>query len=300
VAAIGVTLAGALGAVLFRNVGAIMSLGISGLGVASLMALEPAPDVALVQILADILMLVLLLAALPKLRRTSLPVSRTVPALLGIGWGLAGAALSAWALSGRPRLSGIEPYVSAQSKILAGASDIVGALVVEFRGFDTLVEITVFAFAGLAAWSLIDKRDPVVRETPSPLLVAVAGIIPPLTLMFAFIQILFGHDRPGDGFTAGVTVALGLAIIDGVHGAGEAERRFRWLKPDRLVALGIFLVLLRLGWPLWSGGAPLAPFVLWSGGPKGLALSGGLFFEIGIFLAVLGGAARMLRTQGTQ
>lgn len=298
VAAMGVTLAGAWGAVLLRDLGAIMSLGISGLGVASLMALEPAPDVALVQILADVLMLVLFLAALPKLRRTCLPVSRSVPTLLGIGWGLAGAVLSAWALAGRPRLSRIEPFVSAQSKMSAGASDIVGALVVEFRGFDTLVEITVFALAGLAAWALIDKRAPLIRQASSPLLAAAARLIPPLTLVFAFVQILFGHDRPGDGFTAGVTVALGLAIVDGVHGAGESERRFRWLKPDRLVALGILLVLLRLGWPLLNNGAPLAPFVLWSGGPKGLALSGGLFFEIGIFLSVLGGAARMLRTQG--
>jgi uncharacterized MnhB-related membrane protein len=55
-----------------RDLPAILALGVSGLAVAVLMVLEPAPDVALVQVVVDILLtiiLVLLLARLPRLQR---------------------------------------------------------------------------------------------------------------------------------------------------------------------------------------------------------------------------------------
>ena len=40
-------------------------------------------------------------------------------------------------------------------KALAGATDVVGAIVVDFRQMDTFVEIVVFAMAGLAVFALL-------------------------------------------------------------------------------------------------------------------------------------------------
>ena len=56
--------------VLQRDLAAIMALGAAGLGVALIFVLEPAPDVALVQIVVDILALVILVLALTRIPRS--------------------------------------------------------------------------------------------------------------------------------------------------------------------------------------------------------------------------------------
>jgi NADH:ubiquinone oxidoreductase subunit 5 (subunit L)/multisubunit Na+/H+ antiporter MnhA subunit len=279
----------ALATLFSRGRKTILLFGVSGLGVAAVMALEPAPDVALVQILADLLLVVLLMSALPRLRLSTPPSSRFFPGLVGTAWGLAGAGLAGWALAERPRLSLIEPFVSAQSKSLAGASDLVGAIVVEFRGWDTLVEITVFAVAALAVGALLPDRHENPKKPSTSLLTLAAGSVLPLALLVALVHIIFGHDRPGDGFTAGVLTALAVALIQLVEG-DDAPRRRPWLKPRRLIAVGLGLVILRSMAPLLAGKGPLAPFA----GLGPVPISGGLLFEAGIFLTVLGSAVLML------
>ena len=61
------TAAAGLSIVLRRDFDAILALGASGLSVAVIMVLEPAPDVALVQVVVDILSVVILMLALTRL-----------------------------------------------------------------------------------------------------------------------------------------------------------------------------------------------------------------------------------------
>src|SRR5690606_32045362 len=134
--------------VLRRDFGAVLALSASGLSMALLFALEPAPDVALVQIVVDILatvILVLALARLPRGQRAAaqrLAVSElrsrrplslirdlTVAGLIG----LIVASLTYVALTSRPmRDSQVTPYYEANAKTQAEASDVVGAIVVDF------------------------------------------------------------------------------------------------------------------------------------------------------------------------
>jgi len=154
------TAAAGLSITLRRDFNAILALGASGLSVAVIMVLEPAPDVALVQVVVDILSVVILVLAL-----TSLPREQRRRAweltFKQSRWGLvrdvaiaaaAGSAvmlLTFFALTSRPRPSIVTPFYEANAKPLTGAADIVGAVVVDFRGFDTLIEIAVFGLAGL-------------------------------------------------------------------------------------------------------------------------------------------------------
>ncbi|HMT22114.1 MAG TPA: proton-conducting transporter membrane subunit, partial [Promineifilum sp.] len=149
--------------VLRRDFGAVLALSASGLSMALLFALEPAPDVALVQIVVDILatvILVLALARLPRGRRAAAqrlaeselrsrrPLS-LIRDLAGAGAiGLIVASLTFVALTSRPmRDSLVTPYYEANAKTQAEASDVVGAIVVDFRQLDTAIEITVFSAA---------------------------------------------------------------------------------------------------------------------------------------------------------
>ena len=76
-----------------RDLAAIVALGASGLSVAVLMVLEPAPDVALVQIVVDILSVVILVLALRLLPLTRAAATRCSSSRTG---------RSTWSPTGRP------------------------------------------------------------------------------------------------------------------------------------------------------------------------------------------------------
>jgi multisubunit Na+/H+ antiporter MnhB subunit len=231
--------------------------------------------------------------------------------------------ISLTALVTRPRESVVTPFYEANAKLLTGAKDIVGAIVVDFRAFDTLVEITVFSIAGLGIFTLLLYAsrlagDQVVDEPisdinlfkttgiggpkTSPFVHALAYASLPFSLILAVIHMMYGHDQPGDGFTAGVIVGLVVAFWYVVFGYSEVNKRLEWLKPMQFISAGILLaVVTGLSASIIKGnflanvdfGAMLnIPL------PKGLNLSTSFLFEIAIFLSVLGSISFILRALG--
>ena len=107
--------------------------------------------------------LVLALTRLPRIQRhraRQLTYQQSRPSLvrdilIGVGSGMVVGFLTLLALVSQPRASVVTPYYEANAKTLTGAKDIVGAIVVDFRAFDTLIEIAVFAMAGLGVYTLL-------------------------------------------------------------------------------------------------------------------------------------------------
>jgi multicomponent K+:H+ antiporter subunit A len=327
-----------------RDLFAIFALGASSLSIAVLMVLEPTPDVALVQIVVDILttvILVLALTRIPYARREAARQLNDTPGRFGpLGAGVVAAGLGMVmslvvfaALSSRPRVSQVTPYYEQNSDPLTGAHDIVGAIVVDFRGFDTMIEITVFSMAGLAMFSLltyaakkhndadtsapdapVDAGEPltprVIRRDlldiaglrTSPFVRMLAYTTLPLTLMIAFTHMIYGHAQPGDGFTAGVIISLGVGFWYIVLGYEHTKQRLTWLRPLPLMASGILLVMAGSVAPTLMGGSFFAPVdfgKLWGLPlPAGFYLSTSFLFEVAICLAVLGSATLMIDTLG--
>lgn len=323
--------------VLTNDFFAILAFGASGLGVAVLMALEPAPDVALVQIVVDILLVVILVLALARLPARKLQDIQELAfrqnrgSLLRDGlisgiFGILVMLMSLSAILSRPRISALTAYFEANAKKAAGARSIVGAILTDFRGLDTLVEIAVFSLAGIGIYTLIrfaarkfDYGCPTDDECgwlpgadfstlgigglkTSPLLRVLARIILPLSMVIGICDLLYGHDKPGDGFTAGVIVSIGIGFWYVVFGYHETRQRLGWLKPSRLIGWGILLAILSGASAVFVRSAFFANVdfgaMLGLPLPKGVHLSTSMLFELAIFLSVLGSAVHMLNTLG--
>ena len=324
--------------VLRRDFSAIVALGASGLAVAVLIVLEPAPDVALVQVVVDILTMVVLVLALTRLPREQRqradrlsgqqgvsPKDRaglTRDALIAMASGAVVTFVTLVALTSRPRESVVTPFYEEAAKALTGAKDIVGAIIVDFRALDTLIEIVVFSLAGLGVYTLLryasrkaDEKaegpSPAVAQLPtlgiggretSPFVHALAYVSLPLSMVIAVVHILYGHDQPGDGFTAGVIVSLALGFWYVVFGYEAVRKRLAWLRPASLIGGGLMLAILTAITAALLTGSFLGHYdfgqqlglVL----PRGLNLSTSLLFEVSICLAVLGSASYMLDTLG--
>ncbi|PWB72561.1 MAG: monovalent cation/H+ antiporter subunit A [Anaerolineales bacterium] len=315
-----------------RDLHAVIALGITGLGVAVWMALEPSPDVALVQIVVDILATVILILSLSLIprrlrdRANELLHSRrdmARDAMIAVLAGAVVAGLTFTALNTRPRESVVSPFYAENAKPLTGAKDIVGAVVVDFRGTDTLIEILVFALAGLGIYTLLHyatrKRGERTYEPPdktlkahtplgiqnlptSPMLHTLAYIMLPLAFMIGIIHMMYGHDQPGDGFTAGVIISLAIAQWYMLFGYYETRRKLFWLNRNNMIVAGLTLALLNAFGGFVFGKGFFAPVdygkMLGLSLPTGFALTNSFIFEVSIALTVMGAATLILDNLG--
>lgn len=139
----------------------IISLGIIGFALTIIFLLLHAPDLAIVQIVVETLTLVILIAAVLKTTREDTAEGFSTQKLLLWGAGLvfmvvfmlaAYKALQNLPDFGSPTLRMAQAYID-QGLSLTGASNLVAAVILDFRGYDTLGEATVLftSVAGVVA-----------------------------------------------------------------------------------------------------------------------------------------------------
>ena len=315
---------------------AILAFGASGLGVGVLMALEPAPDVALVQIVVDILLVIILVLALMLLPGKKLQQAQKLvlnqrragllrDALVSGVFGVVVMFMSLTALLSRPRSTELTPFFEANAKAI-GSKSIVGSILTDFRGIDTLIEIVVFSIAGLGIYTLLwfatRKHNDIDSgahelgeigfqnfmtlgiggENIAPLLRVLARIVLPLAMAISVIHLLYGHDQPGDGFTAGVITSIGIGFWYGIFGYRETRRQLAWLRPSMFIGWGILLAILAESAAMLVNGSFFSNVdfgkMMGINLPRGVHLSTSFLFETAIALSVVGSVVHMFNAMG--
>lgn len=117
----------------------------------------------------------------------------------------------------------------------------------------------------------------------------------PLLLLFSVFVLFRGHDEPGGGFVGGLIAAAAYALYALAFDT-DVARRVLWLDPHTLIALGLALAT-------GAGGLALAagqPFLtgIWSDIwlPVAGKLGTPMFFDIGVYLVVVGMATLIVFT----
>ena len=154
---------------------AILALGIQGFAVALLYLLFGAPDLSFTQFMVEILSVVILTLVMTRLRLDQQDLRQFEDVIrdggLAVVCGIGVTTLLFAVLQGAldPRLS---DFFNANSAAVAHGRNIVNVILVDFRGLDTLGEISVVMTAGIAILALIRGA----RKTPAP---AVPDAAPP-------------------------------------------------------------------------------------------------------------------------
>jgi multicomponent K+:H+ antiporter subunit A len=307
VAAIGALgMAAAIGSVVLyrQRTAALLLVAMAGLVVCLAFVHLSAPDLALTQLLVEMVTTILMMLALAWLPADS-PDERSRwrkgrDAVIAIAGG-AGVAALVWLVLGRP-FDSISPYFLSHTLPEGGGSNTVNVILVDFRAFDTLGEITVLGIAALVMHALLagfmpreGAGQPVAAGAPPLMLQIASRLVLPFALLISAYLFLRGHNLPGGGFIAGLVAALGLMLQYVAHGLAWVDERSR---PKHVAWIGAGLLVATVsGAAAWAFGAPFLTSTYdypWLPGVGGVPLASAAAFDLGVLLVVAGATMLML------
>lgn len=230
-----------------RSTAAVMFC-VFGVLLATLWARMAAPDVALAEAILGAgvtgALLIDAVTAHPKApdgspavrRRTHWLAIATLAAVIAVGIAAATLALP----DSAPGLAeAVEERLGS-----SGVDHPVTAVLLNFRGYDTLLEVALLAIAALAVLSLAPGGEmPVAAEAldvPAPL-DALTRLIVPVVVLFAGWLLVAGSTRPGGAFQSGVLLA-GAMILLALTGR-PALPPGSWLRLALVAGVGSYLAL---------------------------------------------------------
>ena len=285
-----------------RRLLALVLVGVVGLAVSLAFVRLSAPDLALTQLLVEIVTVLLLLLAMYFMPAESpaepsrARLARDALVAVTIGGAVAGLA---WALLTRP-FDTIAWYYLENAKPGGGGYNVVNVILVDFRGFDTLGEITVLGIAAVGILALLQglKLDapaldwagrPWATERYPLMLRVLSQPLLPLALLVSAYLFLRGHNAPGGGFIAGLVTGTAMLLQYVAQGSAWATARLPW-NYTRVIAAGL-LVATATGLASWAFGAPFLTstfgYVHWPVVGT-FELASAMVFDLGIYLAVVG------------
>lgn len=116
-----------------------------------------------------------------------------------------------------PALNRTAAYYAANAKPEIGAPNIVTAIIITWRGLDTLGEVTVlFLTAAIVGMVLVPSRaraSGVVFRPAGELLATGARMIAPLVVLLGGYVLANGHLTPGGGFQGGAILASAVLLM---------------------------------------------------------------------------------------
>lgn len=226
-----------------------------------------------------------------------------------------------------------------EAETFGGGHNIVNVTLVDIRAWDTVGEISVLLVAATGVASLVFLRqrsgdvlrlDPTGRDEPgedtaragarkvrpgtwllagptlhpgkrSMLFEVLTRVLFHPMILFALFLLFSGHNAPGGGFAAGLVVGLALAVrylAGGRYELGEAAP----VHPGLVLGTGLFLSAGVGLVALLSGRSALESTIVDLHLPVlgDVHLVTSLFFDVGVFLVVIGLVIDILRTFGAE
>lgn len=139
---------------------AVASMGVVGYAICLVFLFYSAPDLAMTQFSIDtltVILFVLVLYNLPKYLKLSETGDRIRDGLLALIFGSLIGILALEVLN-EPLNRATSEFYAENAYIQAHGKNVVNVILVDFRGFDTMVEITVLTIAALGVFSLLKLR----------------------------------------------------------------------------------------------------------------------------------------------
>lgn len=315
----------------------ILVIGATGYGCVVFFTLEGAPDLALTQAAVESLMLIFFVLGVrnfgAELATDRIQGRRILRAVIG---GLVGLTTVVVAIisTGARNVEPIYQRLPSAAYLFAHGKNTVNVILVDIRAWDTFWETTVLILAGTGVVSLVfrNRRYGVAPkvinalefsfpENPqekdrnfwlassrirnpknrSVIMEVTTRLVFPSLMMFSLYLLFAGHNHPGGGFAGGLIAGSSIAlryIAGGRFELGEAIG----LEPGYLLGGGMLLGSSNAIIPLFFS-HPLFTSHMWHTNLPGfgeITLVSPFFFDLGVYLIVIGVVVDILRSLGAR
>ncbi len=325
----------------YHRLAALTMVSVCGLMTCITFVWFSAPDLALTQLVVEVVTTVLILLGLRWLPRrieevSPLPSSlrkarirRLRDFLLSTVVG-GGMALLSYAMLTRQTPNDISSFYLSRALPEGGGSNVVNVMLVDFRGFDTLGEITVLGAVALTVYALLRRFRPskesmqlpaqqrqlapdVATDLVNPrqasdtalgfmmVPAVLVRLLLPIALVVSFYLFMRGHNQPGGGFVAGLVMSVAFILQYMVAGTQWVEAQMS-LRPMRWMGFGLFSATLT-GLGALFAGYPFLTTHTWHLSLPVLGdihVASALFFDVGVYAMVVGSTLLMLTALGHQ
>ncbi|NWD27328.1 monovalent cation/H+ antiporter subunit A [Pseudomonas yamanorum] len=325
----------------YHRLAALTMVSVCGLMTCVTFVWFSAPDLALTQLVVEVVTTVLILLGLRWLPRrieevSPLPSSlrkarirRLRDLLLSTVVG-GGMALLSYAMLTRQTPNDISSFYLSRALPEGGGSNVVNVMLVDFRGFDTLGEITVLGAVALTVYALLRRFRPskesmelpaqqrqlapdVATDLVNPrqasdtalgfmmVPAVLVRLLLPIALVVSFYLFMRGHNQPGGGFVAGLVMSVAFILQYMVAGTQWVEAQMS-LRPMRWMGFGLLSATLT-GLGALFAGYPFLTTHTWHFSLPVLGdihVASALFFDVGVYAMVVGSTLLMLTALGHQ
>ncbi|MGH1561373.1 Na+/H+ antiporter subunit A [Mumia sp. DW29H23] len=311
-----------------RRLKAVLLAGVSGYCTAMLFLLHGAPDLALTQVLVETVTLVIFVLVLrrmaPYFSDRPLTRARWIRVAIGAASGIfaSGIALAAAGVRiGAP----VSVAFPEEAVTYGGGHNIVNVTLVDIRAWDTMGELSVLVVAATGVASLIflitgrggvqSPANPLPShegtgrwlragrtlsaERRSIIFEIVTRLVFHTIILFSVWLVFAGHNGPGGGFAGGLMAGLALMVRYLAGGRYELDEAAP-VDAGRVLGLGLATATGAALAPLAFGGqvlqSAIVKFHVFAIGDIKLVTS--LFFDVGVYLVVVGLMLDVLRSLG--
>lgn len=267
----------------YHRLAALIMVSVCGLMTCITFVWFSAPDLALTQLVVEVVTTVLILLGLRWLPRRNENVAPSVSTRLkararrvrdltlaaSVGVGMA---LLSYAMLTRQTPNAISSFYLSRALPEGGGTNVVNVMLVDFRGFDTFGEITVLTAVALTVFALLRRFRPpkesialpaqqrrlardVVTDLVNPrsasdtalgfmmVPAALVRLLLPIALIVSMYLFMRGHNQPGGGFVAGLVMSVAFILQYMVAGTQWVEAQMS-LRPLRWMGTGLFTAVL--------------------------------------------------------
>lgn len=129
----------------------------------------------------------------------------------------------------------------------------------------------------------------------SPILQSATKYLIPILLLFSFFLLLRGHYYPGGGFVGGLVASIAFVLHSFANGT-EATMKILRRKPLSLIPIGLAISAISVTLPMLIGLPAMTG--LWFEEPIPVIgmIGSSLFFDLGVYLVVIGVVLTILFT----
>lgn len=117
----------------------------------------------------------------------------------------------------------------------------------------------------------------------------------PILLLFSVFLLLRGHYYPGGGFVGGLVASIAFVLHSFAYGTDNTMKILRY-KPLSLIPIGLGIATLSMFLPMFFGLPVMTGLWLEEPVPVIGMMGTALFFDIGVYLVVIGAALTILFT----